>query len=76
VDGPWQQTNLDGGASLIIAVPAPLGGVIVVGEQSIVYLNGAYTRRVHAGQLRIAFLLTHSPPPTLCCFCNPGRLDA
>ena len=41
MDGPWQHANLDGGASLIIPVPAPLCGAIVVGEQSIVYLNGA-----------------------------------
>ena len=43
VEGPWQQANLDGGASLIIPVPKPLCGAIVVGEQSIVYLNGALT---------------------------------
>ncbi|CAI5964736.1 unnamed protein product, partial [Closterium sp. NIES-64] len=40
-DGPWQQSNLDGGAALIIAVPPPMGGALIVGEQSIVYHNGA-----------------------------------
>ena len=40
VDGPWQQANLDIGASLIIPIAAPVGGVIVVGEQSVVYLDG------------------------------------
>ena len=39
-DGPWQQANLDIGASLIIPIAAPVGGVIVVGEQSVVYLDG------------------------------------
>ncbi|GJP48061.1 hypothetical protein CLOM_g7334 [Closterium sp. NIES-68] len=39
-DGPWLQSNLDGGAALIIPVPAPMGGAIIVGEQSIVYHNG------------------------------------
>ena len=43
-DGPWQQANLDAGASLIIPVPEPLCGAIVVGEQSIVYVNGAFAR--------------------------------
>ena len=40
IDGPWQQANLDIGASLIIPIAAPTGGVIVVGEQSVVYLDG------------------------------------
>jgi DNA damage-binding protein 1 len=30
VEGPWLQQNLDPGAALIIPVPAPLGGAIVV----------------------------------------------
>lgn len=41
IDGPWQQTNLDIGASLVIPIPAPAGGVVVVGEQSVVFLDGA-----------------------------------
>ncbi|CAI7870240.1 unnamed protein product [Closterium sp. NIES-53] len=41
MDGPWQQSNLDGGAALIIPVPPPMGGALIVGEQSIVYHNGA-----------------------------------
>ena len=44
-DGPWQQANLDIGASLIIPIAAPTGGVIVVGEQSVVYLDGASRQR-------------------------------
>jgi hypothetical protein len=66
VDGPWQQPNLDGGASLIIPVPAPLGGAIVVGEQSIVYLNGAGVQH-HLSVCMLAsgvwqsMLLTHCP---------------
>ena len=39
-DGPWVQNNLDNGAGLLIPVPLPLGGVIIVGEQTIVYYNG------------------------------------
>ena len=38
-DGPWSQGDVEGGSSLIIPVPAPLGGAIVVGESVIVYLN-------------------------------------
>ena len=38
-EGPWSQGDVEGGSSLIIPVPAPLGGAIVVGESVIVYLN-------------------------------------
>lgn len=38
-EGPWQASNVDGGSSLIIPVPAPYGGAIVIGEQTVVYMN-------------------------------------
>ncbi|KAM0880962.1 hypothetical protein ACQ4PT_033240 [Festuca glaucescens] len=40
VEGPWSQNNLDNGAGLLIPVLAPLGGVIIIGEETIVYCNG------------------------------------
>uniref|UniRef100_A0ACD5TYR9 Uncharacterized protein n=1 Tax=Avena sativa TaxID=4498 RepID=A0ACD5TYR9_AVESA len=42
-EGPWSQNNLDKGASLLIPVPAPPGGVIIIGEQTIVYCNANST---------------------------------
>jgi DNA damage-binding protein 1 len=39
--GPWQQSNVEHGAQLLIPVPAPAGGVLVVGETTVTYLNGA-----------------------------------
>lgn len=38
-DGPLYQSNLDAGSSKIIPVPSPLGGVIVVGESVLTYIN-------------------------------------
>lgn len=38
-EGPWLQNNLDNGAGLLIPVPMPLGGVIIIGEQTIVYCS-------------------------------------
>lgn len=38
-EGPWRQSNLDAGASMIITVPAPMGGAVVVGESVIAYLG-------------------------------------
>ena len=39
VEGPFSQNNLDPGASMIIPVPGPTGGVIVVGESVIMYVR-------------------------------------
>ena len=38
--GPWQQSGVEMGATLIIPVPMPLGGAVLVGEQTLTYLNG------------------------------------
>ena len=38
-DGPWKHNNLDNGANIIIPVPKPLCGAIVVGESVITYFN-------------------------------------
>ena len=37
VESPWSQNNLDNGAYLLIPVPPPLCGVIIIGEETIVY---------------------------------------
>ena len=41
VEGPWRQNNLDANAAMVIPVPLPLGGVVVVGEAVIAYIDGA-----------------------------------
>jgi DNA damage-binding protein 1 len=38
-DGPWPQTNVEAGASMLIALKG--GGVIIVGEVSITYFSGS-----------------------------------
>lgn len=40
-EGPWSQSNVEAGASLLVPVPAPCGGVLIVSNQTIVYHNGA-----------------------------------
>lgn len=45
-DGPWVQNNLDNGAGLLIPVPMPLGGVIIIGEQTVVYYNGSVFKAI------------------------------
>ncbi|VVB12240.1 unnamed protein product [Arabis nemorensis] len=39
VKGPWSQNNLDYGADLLIPVPQPLCGVLIIGEETIVYCS-------------------------------------
>lgn len=43
VEGPWQQQNLDVGASLLIPVPAS-GGAVVVGESVISFIAAGGVR--------------------------------
>ncbi|KAA8519402.1 hypothetical protein F0562_013658 [Nyssa sinensis] len=41
VEGPWSQNNLDNGAALLIPVPPPLCGVLIIGEGTIVYCSAS-----------------------------------
>jgi hypothetical protein len=43
VEGPWQQQNLDAGASLLIPVPAS-GGAVVVGESVVSFIAAGGVR--------------------------------
>ncbi|KAI4365220.1 hypothetical protein MLD38_021226 [Melastoma candidum] len=38
-EGPWSQNNVDNGADLLIPVPPPLCGVLIIGEETIVYCS-------------------------------------
>ena len=39
-EGPWSQHNVDSGANMLIALPGPVGGVLIVGTHTIVYHGG------------------------------------
>lgn len=41
LEGPWSQNNLDNGADLLIPVPPPLCGVLIIGEETIVYCSAS-----------------------------------
>ncbi|KAI9016775.1 CPSF A subunit region-domain-containing protein [Hyaloraphidium curvatum] len=38
-DGPLRHSNLEAGASMLIPVPSPSRGILVIGEQSVTYLG-------------------------------------
>ena len=57
--GPWKQDNVESEASILIAVPEPFGGVVIIGQESITY---------HDGEKFIAIappMIRHS---TICCY--------
>lgn len=37
---PWKQENVESHSSMVIPVPQPLGGAVVIGQESILYHNG------------------------------------
>jgi DNA damage-binding protein 1 len=68
-EGPWLQNNLDNGAGLLIPVPLPLGGAIIIGEQTIVYYNGSVFKAIPIRPVQSSFsssLFTSSYNPFAC----------
>jgi hypothetical protein len=51
-EGPLAHQNLDAGASMIIPVPAPLGGAIVVGESVVTYFSAGQPQYQRSAALR------------------------
>ncbi|KAI3492317.1 hypothetical protein L1887_43247 [Cichorium endivia] len=41
VEGPWSQNNLDNGTDLLIPVPPPFCGVLIIGKEKIVYCSAS-----------------------------------
>eukprot|EP01127_Copromyxa_protea_P023248 TRINITY_DN865_c0_g1_i1.p1 TRINITY_DN865_c0_g1~~TRINITY_DN865_c0_g1_i1.p1 ORF type:complete len:1101 (-),score=191.49 TRINITY_DN865_c0_g1_i1:52-3354(-) len=39
-EGPWSLPNVEGASEMLISLPAPFGGTLIVGEQSIIHHNG------------------------------------
>lgn len=61
---PWKQDNVETEASILIPVPSPLGGAIVIGQESIVY---------HDGQSYVAVAPPQIKTSAISCYC---RVDA
>ena len=51
-EGPLAHQNLDAGAAMIIPVPAPLGGAIVVGESVVTYFRTSAPHYQHSAALK------------------------
>jgi DNA damage-binding protein 1 len=59
--GPWKQDGVESEASILIAVPEPFGGALIVGQESICYHNGEKYVAVAPPQLRES---------TVTCYCK------
>ncbi|XP_030845179.1 DNA damage-binding protein 1 [Strongylocentrotus purpuratus] len=61
--GPWKQDNVETEATMVIAVPQPYGGALIIGQESITY---------HKGDNYVAIAPPTIKNSTLVCY---GRLD-
>ncbi|XP_053613345.1 DNA damage-binding protein 1 [Plodia interpunctella] len=58
---PWKQDNVETEASILIPVPSPIGGAIVIGQESIVY---------HDGQSYVAVAPPQIKSTPIVCYCR------
>lgn len=58
-DLAWSKENVEEGTTMLIAIPSPIGGALIVGSKSIIYHNGSHSV--------VQFLLSQS---CVKCFCT------
>lgn len=57
---PWRQDNVETEASIIIPVPSPLGGAIIIGQESILYHDGIMHVVVAPPVIKVCLVLKKS----------------
>lgn len=50
---PWRQDNVETEASMLIPVPSPLGGAIIIGQESILYHDGSTSVAVAPSVIKV-----------------------
>jgi len=58
--GPWKQDNVETEATMVIAVPPPLGGALIVGQESIAYHKGDTFLAIAPPSIKAAVLECHA----------------
>jgi len=58
--GPWKQDNVETEATMVIAVPSPLGGALIVGQESIAYHKGDTYLAIAPPTIKAAVLECHA----------------
>lgn len=54
---PWRQNNVETEASMIIPVPSPLCGAIIIGQESILYHDGIISVAVAPPSIKVGSYL-------------------
>jgi len=57
-EGPWTQNNVEAATSLIIPIPSPFGGAVIVGEITITYHGGTYFKAI---PIKSTMITTYGP---------------
>jgi len=57
---PWKQDNVEREASLLVPVPEPYGGCVIVGAESIVYHNGNYYRAIAPPKMQLSTITCYA----------------
>lgn len=57
VKTPWKQDNVETEASMLIPVPYPLCGAIIIGQESILYHDGIISVAVAPPIIKVSILL-------------------
>lgn len=61
ISGPWNQGNIDSEASMLIPVPLPFGGTIVIALESILYLHGDKYKAIAPAVIKQAPITCYAP---------------
>ena len=56
----WKVDNVEGEASMLIPVPDPLGGVIIIGAESITYHNGSNYHTITPPNIQDSSIIAHA----------------
>ncbi len=57
---PWKQYNVESEASMLIPVPEPLGGCVIVAAESIVYHNGSYFQAIAPPNMQHSTIISYA----------------
>lgn len=60
VKTPWRQDNVETEASIVIPVPSPLCGAIIIGQESILYHDGITSVAVAPPIIKVCIILMQS----------------
>ncbi len=54
--GPWKQDNVETEACMVVAVPEPFGGALIVGQESITYHKGEHYLAIAPPIIKVNFV--------------------